>query len=87
MAELMEFRDNFIATLTDSLQAILPDIKEKELFPSEGFLLTLAKILDLVLSLDTMKNMKGSVNNDLSIYKRFFQIFNILTSFNLFLIP
>ena len=70
MSQLMIFRDKLIAAFTESLTSIIPDIKERDIFPTETFLLTFAEILDLVISIDTMKNMKGYMNNDLSIYKR-----------------
>eukprot|EP00842_Homolaphlyctis_polyrhiza_P002559 jgi/Hompol1/3303/HPOL_006459-RA len=70
MIQLMTFRDKFIGVFTDSLTSIIPDIRDRDFFPSEAFLLAFAGILDMCVSLDTMKNMKGSMNNDLSMYKR-----------------
>ncbi|KAJ1343340.1 hypothetical protein BSLG_002366 [Batrachochytrium salamandrivorans] len=70
MIQLMTFRDKFIAVFTDTLASIIPDIRDREFFPSEAYLLMIANVLDLVVSLDSMKNMKGSMNNDLSMYKR-----------------
>lgn len=71
MLGLMTFHDKLNACFTDVMTGIIPDIKDRELFPSETLLLTLADLLDLTISLDTMKNFKGSMSNDLSMYKRF----------------
>ncbi|KAJ3000421.1 Cytoplasmic FMR1-interacting protein 2 [Globomyces sp. JEL0801] len=70
MTELMSFCSRLISGFFEALTAIIPHIKDKDVFPSETFLLTLANILDLAISLDTMKNFKGSMSNDLSMYKR-----------------
>ncbi len=70
MLQLMVLRDKLVALFQECLTAIIPDIKDRDLFPSEEFLLTFAQYLDLFVSLDIMKNMKGSMNNDLSMYKR-----------------
>nr|KAJ3422345.1 Cytoplasmic FMR1-interacting protein 2 [Polyrhizophydium stewartii] len=70
MTQLMAFRDKFVAVFTEALAGIIPDIRERDFFPSEAYLLTIAQMLDMVVSIDNMKNMKGSMNNDLSMYKR-----------------
>ncbi|KAL5032354.1 hypothetical protein BDV3_000939 [Batrachochytrium dendrobatidis] len=70
MIQLMSFRDKFIIVFTEALASIIPDIRDREFFPSEAYLLMVAHVLDMVVSLDSMKNMKGSMNNDLSMYKR-----------------
>ncbi|KAI8901764.1 cytoplasmic fragile-X interacting family-domain-containing protein [Globomyces pollinis-pini] len=70
MTELMSFCSRLISGFFEALTAIIPHIKDKDVFPSETFLLTLANILDLAICLDTMKNFKGSMSNDLSMYKR-----------------
>lgn len=70
MINLMDFRDKLVSAFSDGFTAIIPDIKERELFPSEQFLLGLADLLDLAVNLDIMKNFKGSMTNDLSMYKR-----------------
>lgn len=71
MKALMDFRDKLVAAFSEVMAGIIPDIKDRELFPSETFLLTLANLLDLTISIDNMKNFKGSMTNDLSMYKRF----------------
>ena len=70
MTKFMEFRDKLVAVFTEALSGIIPEIRDKDYFPSEEFLLTLANLLDLTVSLDIMKNFKGSMSNDLSMYKR-----------------
>jgi cytoplasmic FMR1 interacting protein len=70
MVSLMDFRDKLVAAFSDSFTGIITDVKDKEVFASETFLLTLAQLLDLTVSLDTMKNFKGTMANDLSMYKR-----------------
>jgi cytoplasmic FMR1 interacting protein len=70
MVGLMDFRDKLVSAFSESFTGIIADVKDKEVFPSETFLLTLAQLLDLTVSLDTMKNFKGSMANDLSMYKR-----------------
>jgi CYRIA/CYRIB Rac1 binding domain len=71
MKALMDFRDTLVAGFSEVMAGIIPEIKDRELFPSETFLLTLANLLDLTISIDNMKNFKGSMTNDLSMYKRF----------------
>lgn len=44
--------------------------KEKE-FVSEAFLLTLGKFINMFAVLDELKNMKSSVKNDHSAFRRF----------------
>jgi cytoplasmic FMR1 interacting protein len=70
MIELMSFRDRLVAAFTEAITGIIPDIKDRAMFPSETFLLNLAQFLDLIVSLDAMKNFKGTMTNDLSMYKR-----------------
>lgn len=70
MIDLMAFHDKLNTCFTEVLTGIIPDIKDRDLFPSDTFLLALANLLDLTISLDTMKNFKGSMSNDLSMYKR-----------------
>ncbi|KAJ3311868.1 Cytoplasmic FMR1-interacting protein 2 [Boothiomyces sp. JEL0838] len=70
MVDLMQFRDKLIAAFSESLTGLIPDVKDRDFFPSEAFLITLANLLDLTVSIDVMKNFKGSMSNDLSMYKR-----------------
>lgn len=70
MLGLMAFRDRLIALFSDVLNGIIVDTRLGDIFPSENFLVTLANYVDLIVSIDVMKNFKGSMNNDLSTYKR-----------------
>lgn len=70
MIDLMAYHDKLNATFTEVMTGIIPDVKDRDLFTSDSFLLALADMLDLIISLDTMKNFKGSMSNDLSMYKR-----------------
>jgi hypothetical protein len=70
MIDLMAFHEKLNSFFTEVMTGIIPDIKDRDLFPSDFFLLALASVLDLTISLDTMKNFKGSMSNDLSMYKR-----------------
>ncbi|KAJ3276472.1 Cytoplasmic FMR1-interacting protein 2 [Terramyces sp. JEL0728] len=70
MVDLMQFRDKLISAFSESLTGLIPDVKDRDFFPSEAFLITLANLLDLTVSIDVMKNFKGSMSNDLSMYKR-----------------
>ncbi|KAJ3322394.1 Cytoplasmic FMR1-interacting protein 2 [Boothiomyces sp. JEL0866] len=70
MVDLMQFRDKLISAFSESLTGLIPDVKDRDFFPSEAFLTTLANLLDLTISIDVMKNFKGSMSNDLSMYKR-----------------
>ncbi|KAI8914667.1 cytoplasmic fragile-X interacting family-domain-containing protein [Gorgonomyces haynaldii] len=75
MFQLMHFRDKFIQTLTETMTGVIADVRDREIFPSETFLLTLAHCFDLTVSIDAMKNFKGAMNNDLSMYKRAISFF------------
>jgi hypothetical protein len=47
-------------------------VSEKREVLSESLILYLAKLLDLFATLDAVKNMKASLNNDFSFYKRYY---------------
>lgn len=65
----MQFRNHAVKTVSVTVKAIFADSRI-ELYPSSQFLSTFAMIFDLFIVLDTMKSIKGSMNNCLSIYKR-----------------
>jgi cytoplasmic FMR1 interacting protein len=44
--------------------------KQEKDFVSEAFLLTIGKFINMFAVLDELKNMKSSVKNDYSAYKR-----------------
>lgn len=70
MRDFMKFRDDAVHTVTDVFSSMTIDIREKDLYASSEFLSVSAEILDLFVVMDAMKNIKGSMNNDLSMYKR-----------------
>jgi cytoplasmic FMR1 interacting protein len=80
MFSLMSFRDKLVATFTESMNGVISELKDKDLFPSDDFLCCLAEFLDIVVAIDAMKNFKGSMNNDLSTYKRAISMFPKLQS-------
>jgi cytoplasmic FMR1 interacting protein len=56
--------------------------KEKE-FVSEAFLLTLGKFINMFAVLDELKNMKSSVKNDHSAFRRFEILLNFRMNSNI----
>ena len=48
-------------------------------FVSEAYLLTLGKFINMFAELDELKNMKASVKNDYSAYRRWELVFIVLT--------
>lgn len=55
-------------------------------FVSEAYLLTLGKFINTFAELDELKNMKASVKNDYSAYRRFVLIDNFILVLTCFLI-
>jgi cytoplasmic FMR1 interacting protein len=81
MQDFMAFKDAAIQLVLDSLLTVSSEIaKDKEgIFPSSDFWKALASILDLFVILDSMKNIKGSMNNDFSMFKRYYsKIFTLI---------
>ncbi|TPX53931.1 hypothetical protein PhCBS80983_g06110 [Powellomyces hirtus] len=70
MKKFMIFRDAATTGVTDVFAGMVPEMRDKEFFPSTPFLETCAKLLDMFVSMDAMKNIKGSMNNDFSMYRR-----------------
>ncbi|KAI9208741.1 cytoplasmic fragile-X interacting family-domain-containing protein [Polychytrium aggregatum] len=72
MLQFMNFRDSANKIVTEVFSVIITEVASNpsDVFCSDNFLLNLAAILDLYVVLDAMKNIKGSMNNDLSQYKR-----------------
>ena len=66
--ELMRYSDASLALVCDCLKQI--SALMNDLRPSEDFLMSFAKVLDMFLIIDALKNMKTSLNNDFSMYKR-----------------
>ncbi|KAJ3017098.1 Cytoplasmic FMR1-interacting protein 2, partial [Thoreauomyces humboldtii] len=70
MRKFMAFRDAATAGVSDVFASMVPEIRDKEFFASTPFLETCAKLLDMFVVMDAMKNVKGSMNNDFSMYRR-----------------
>ncbi|KAJ1557741.1 Cytoplasmic FMR1-interacting protein 2, partial [Nowakowskiella sp. JEL0078] len=80
MRRLCQFHVSTFQSLFDIFNSILPDISnvksgkrsedKDDLFVTGEFLRVMARILDLCVVMDAMKNLKSSMNNDFSLYKR-----------------
>ena len=64
MKKFMKFCLSVVATLKDIVD------KSTKIVPSTDLLREMGVCLDMVLTLDCLKNMKASLNNDFSLYKR-----------------
>lgn len=65
----MDFTNLAIARLSEELTRLCHPEKRRD-FVSESYLLTLGKFLNMLVVLDELKNMKASIKNDLSTYRR-----------------
>lgn len=66
---LMRFVQTACTRFTDEVKTLAHPEKRKA-FISETYLLTLAKLVNMFATLDSLKNMKACINNDLACYKR-----------------
>lgn len=67
--ELMRFVNKAITRFCDEIRQLAHPERKKD-FISETYLLTLAKLVNMFATLDSLKNMKACINNDLACYKR-----------------
>ena len=67
---LMRFVQTACTRFTDEVKTLAHPEKRKA-FISETYLLTLAKLVNMFATLDSLKNMKACINNDLACYKRY----------------
>jgi cytoplasmic FMR1 interacting protein len=67
--ELMRFLNQAITRFCDEIRQLAHPERKKD-FISETYLLTLAKLINMFATLDSLKNMKACINNDLACYKR-----------------
>lgn len=74
---LMRFVQNASTRFTDEVRQLAHPEKRKA-FISETYLLTLAKLINMFATLDSLKNMKACINNDLACYKRWVMVFSAL---------
>jgi len=70
MKDFMFFRDQAVQLVCDTIASVVPEYKDSGVFPSTEFLVAVAQVLDMFVVMDSMKNLKGSMNNDFSMYKR-----------------
>ncbi len=72
----MAFQRDIIKVFCDHIRKLSATIKDKkkveEFIISETMILYFIRMLDLFALLDALKNMKASLNNDFSLYKRYF---------------
>ena len=74
LMQLMKFQNEAISAFCTEIRRLCHPKKEKE-FVSEAYLLTLGKFINMFAVLDELKNMKSSVKNDHSAFRR--QIINL----------
>ncbi|CAD5220900.1 unnamed protein product [Bursaphelenchus okinawaensis] len=67
--EFMEFANKAIELFCNEIARLCHPEKRKD-FVSESYLLTLGKFLNMLVVLDELKNMKASIKNDMSTFKR-----------------
>jgi cytoplasmic FMR1 interacting protein len=67
--DLLEFCNTMIATFYETIQALTsPEAREKVV--PEGLHVAMIKLIDILLKLDSLKDMKASLNNDFTRFKR-----------------
>jgi cytoplasmic FMR1 interacting protein len=72
MKQLMAFCDKSVALVRSVLaEALSEPRRAAKAYPSEEYLLTLARMFNLFMVIDALKNMKTSLNNDFAMYKRY----------------
>ncbi|RKP00962.1 hypothetical protein CXG81DRAFT_12588 [Caulochytrium protostelioides] len=69
MKAFMQFRDEAVAAVTTVLTPLAVDT-EKSCWMSAGLMWRLAQCFELFVVMDAMKSVKGSMNNDFSMFKR-----------------
>ena len=67
--ELMRFLNQATTRFCDEIRQLAHPERRKD-FISETYLLTLAKLINMFATLDSLKNMKACINNDLACHKR-----------------
>ncbi|KAI1717201.1 cytoplasmic fragile-X interacting family domain-containing protein [Ditylenchus destructor] len=75
----MFFTNNAIARFCDEVKRLCHPEKRKD-FVSEAYLLILGKFLNMFAVLDELKNMKASIKNDFSTYRRAAQFLQNVSS-------
>ena len=65
----MRFLNSAITRFCEEIRLLAHPERKKD-FISETYLMTLAKLINMFATLDSLKNMKACINNDLACYKR-----------------
>lgn len=78
LLDFMCFQTKAVQRLTDEIRRLCHQEKRKD-FVSEAYLLTLGKLINMFAVLDELKNMKASVKNDYSTYRRAAQFLKMLS--------
>ena len=68
--KMMLFVNEAAARFTEEIKTLSHPERRKDFF-SETYLLTIAKLINMFSTLDSLKNMKACINNDMACYKRF----------------
>lgn len=66
-------KNRAISRFCDEVKRLCHPEKRKD-FVSEAYLLTLGKTLNMFAVLDELKNMKASIKNDFSTFRRYFDL-------------
>ncbi|CAI4224390.1 unnamed protein product [Auanema sp. JU1783] len=74
----MHFTNRAIVRFFDEVKRLCHTEKRKD-FVSEAYLLTLGKFLNMFAVLDELKNMKASIKNDFSTYRRSAQFLQVMS--------
>jgi hypothetical protein len=70
MKGMMDFHQRATRVLQDVFSATLQDAKAQDVFASPDFLIQIGLLFGLLIGIDVVKRTKGSMSNDLSVYKR-----------------
>ncbi|XP_047741717.1 cytoplasmic FMR1-interacting protein isoform X2 [Hyalella azteca] len=78
LTKFMKFQHKAIEVFCNQVKRLCHQEKRKD-FVSEAYLLTLGKFINMFAVLDELKNMKSSVKNDYSTYRRAAQFLKVLS--------
>ncbi|XP_067662939.1 cytoplasmic FMR1-interacting protein-like [Haliotis asinina] len=81
LTDFMHFQKRAIERFSDEVRRLCHKEKKND-FVSEAYLLTLGKFINMFAELDELKNMKASVKNDYSAYRRAAQFLKVMADPN-----
>ena len=67
--QFLRFMQRAASSFTDEVKTLSHPERRRD-FISEYYLLTLARLINMFSTLDSLKNMKACINNDLACYRR-----------------